>query len=416
MTLLIIGAGPAGLAAAEAASRDGAPVTIVDENLEAGGQIWRGGPASWQDRRARALWRALSTRAQVRWLHGTRVAAMAGARSLLLEGPLGPLRQDWDQLILCSGARELLLPFPGWTLPGVTGAGGLQALIKSGAPLAGKRVVVAGTGPLLLAAAHTIQQAGASVAALVEHQPRRALLGFLGQLARRHPAKLWQAAGLLRALAAVPMQHGAVVTGAVGQERLLGVTLSNGRVIDCDYLACGFGLVPNLELAGLFGLETAAGRVQVDAAQRSSEPAIWVAGEATGIGGVDKALAEGAIAGLAARGQALPAALLRARTRALAFATLLARSFPPPPLMREVCRPSTIVCRCEDVTAAELAPHRDWRSAKLQTRAGMGPCQGRICGAACQHLFGWEAPGLRQPVFPTQAATLALAASEDRDS
>ncbi len=162
-----------------------------------------------------------------------------------------------------------------------------------------------------------------------------------------------------------------------------------------------------LESAALLGCEVGGGKVLVDAQQRTSVAGVWAAGEATGIGGVDKALAEGRIAGLAASGQLPTRADERERARARDFAALLAHTFAPDAALASLCRPDTIVCRCEDVPAGALAPHADWRSAKLQTRAGMGPCQGRVCGAACQVLYGWDAAGIRPPVFPVSAATLA---------
>jgi NADPH-dependent 2,4-dienoyl-CoA reductase/sulfur reductase-like enzyme len=410
MNIVILGAGPAGLAAAHAASTHGASVTVVDDNHAPGGQIWRGGPQRWSDPRASALWNALLARPRVTFLHGARVVASAGPRSLLLETPDGARKLSWEAMILCSGARELLLPFPGWTLPGVVGAGAIQALAKGGMPLRGKRVVIAGTGPLLLAAADTVRRSGGIIAAIAEHRPTRELAGFFARLALSHQGKALQALRLFASLRGVPYLHDAAVTSAFGDARVRGATLFHrGRNVDiaCDFIACGFGLVPNAESAALFGCAMADGRIVVDDLQATSAPAVWAAGESTGIGGVDKALAEGRIAGLAVIGQAPSAKDLRARAKALAFAALLARSFAPADALRALCQPSTIVCRCEDVAAAQLLVHRDWRSAKLQTRAGMGPCQGRVCGAACQFMYGWEPPGLRQPVFPARAATLA---------
>jgi NADPH-dependent 2,4-dienoyl-CoA reductase/sulfur reductase-like enzyme len=410
MTLLVLGAGPAGLAAAEAASRHGMLVTLVDENAAPGGQIWRGGPKKWSDPRAQALWEALLGRSHVRIVPGARVLAHAGAQLLLLESESGPSHLRWTGAILCSGARELLLPFPGWTLPGVTGAGAIQALAKEGMPLAGKRVVVAGSGPLLLAAADTVRRQGGIVAAIAERQGTRALAPFFAQLALSHPAKAWQAAGLMARLRGAPYLHGTTVGAAHGEGRLRSVTLMRkGRAIDieCDFLACGFGLLPSLESAALFGCATEAGKVRVDACQATSVPLVWAAGESTGIGGVDKALAEGRIAGLAAAGREPDAGDIKAREKAYAFAALLERSFRLDPALRELCTPSTIVCRCEDVRSAQLAPFASWRAAKLQTRAGMGPCQGRVCGAACAFIYGWEPPEARGPVFPASAACLA---------
>jgi len=397
--LLVLGAGPAGLAAAEAASRDGQPVLLIDENHAPGGQVWRGAAAH-------ATEKALRERPHVRLLMGARLVGTAGPGALLLDTKDGARVQPWERLVLCSGARELLLPFPGWTLPGVTGAGGLQALIKGGVPIAGKRVVVAGTGPLLLAVADTVKKQGGQVVAIAEHRGRAELARFAGQLALRHRAKLWQAAHLLAGLRGVPYLAGATLSEARGDGRLASVVIDE-RELACDFLACGFGLLPSLESAHLLACATGDGKVLVDAQQKTSVAGVWAAGESTGIGGVDKALAEGRIAGLAASGKAPSRADERARSKALDFASLLARSFAPHASLKAACKPDTIVCRCEDVRARELAPHAEWRSAKLQTRAGMGACQGRVCGAACSFLYGWDAAGARPPVFPVSAATLA---------
>lgn len=416
MSIVILGAGPAGLAAAHAASSDGHAVTVVDDNPAPGGQIWRGGPARWRDPRAHALWEALRQRPHVRFIQGARVVAAAGPRTLLLDTADGPRLLPWQRIVLCSGARELLLPFPGWTLPGVMGAGAIQALAKGGMPLRGKRVVIAGSGPLLLAAADTVRRSGGKVVAIAEHQGTRALAGFFGRLLMGHPGKVWQSLQLAASLLGVPYKHGAVVSAAAGAQRLQSVTLrqrGREREIDCDFLACGFGLVPGVELGALFGCAISDGKIAVDSAQASSVKDVWAAGESTGIGGVDKALAEGRIAGLAAINVSAGAAELERRARSHAFAALLAQRFAPAAALRDLCSMSTIVCRCEDVAAAQLAEHGSWRSAKLQTRAGMGPCQGRVCGAACTFLFGWEAPGLRQPVFPASAACLASVAQNE---
>jgi NADPH-dependent 2,4-dienoyl-CoA reductase/sulfur reductase-like enzyme len=315
------------------------------------------------------------------------------------------------------GARELLLPFPGWTLPGVTGAGGMQALIKGGMAVAGKKVVVAGSGPLLLAVAKTVQDKGGDVIAIAERRSARELAGFGFRLALGHRAKLGQAAELLAALSPVPYLHGATVTAAQGEinaagdAQLKSVTLSHGgstQQLDCDFLACGYGLVPNLELARLLGLDIARGRVAADYWQRTSMPGVWAAGETTGFGGVDKALAEGHIAGMHATGQFCSEDDLRTRAKAQRFAVLLEKYFAPDAGLRDLSRPDTIVCRCEDVRVEQLEARTEWRTAKLLTRCGMGPCQGRVCGAACEFLYGWQQQGTRQPVFPAAASTLAM--------
>ncbi|MES3020966.1 MAG: FAD/NAD(P)-binding oxidoreductase [Pseudomonadota bacterium] len=397
MNILILGAGPAGLAAAQAALAHGAKVTLVDENHGPGGQIWRG--------TAR-----LDAHPKLTFIGGARVVSSAGGCTLLLETAGGARTLEWERLIVCAGARELLLPFPGWTLPGVTGAGGLQALVKGGMPVAGQRVVVAGSGPLLLAVAASVQAAGAKLVAIAEQRGTRELARFAGALARHHRAKLGQAAALAWRLRGVPYLRGATLVEATGDTRLRSVMLrhASGDIkLDCDFLAAGFGLVPNTELGALLGCATDAGRIRVDAGQRTSVDQVWAAGECTGIGGVDKSIAEGRIAGLCASGAAPKARETAARDRAHAFAQLLTHSFAPTNALRDMCRPTTIVCRCEDVSAARLAEHAEWRNAKLQTRVGMGACQGRICGSACEFLYGWQAPAAQHPIFPANAATLA---------
>ncbi|MFZ6756415.1 FAD-dependent oxidoreductase [Undibacterium sp. Ji50W] len=408
--VLIVGAGPAGLAAALAATAQAGMVTVIDENPAPGGQIWRGGSGQWRDSRAQALWDTLSQRANLRMVYGARIVARASEQEFLLETVDGAQKIRWQKLILCTGARELLLPFPGWTLPGVTGAGGLQALIKGGMPVNGKRVVIAGSGPLLLAVADTARRAGAKVIAIAEHRSTAELMRFLLTLLRQHRGKFLQAVKLFWHLKQIAYRHDARVIKANGEHQLSSVSLQHGsKILDlpCDFLACGFGLLPNLELGSLLACEFKDGSIQVDAQQASSQPAIWAAGEACGIGGVDKALAEGHIAGLAATGQAINAEALAMRDQARVFAALLNSSFATDEKWRHLCQPDTLVCRCEDVSAQQLALHGDWRSAKLMTRAGMGACQGRICGAACQFLFGWQAPDMRQPVFPVRVSTLA---------
>lgn len=407
--VLVIGAGPAGLAAADAVSSHGGRVMLIDDNPAPGGQIWRGGPGQWRDRRADALWHALQDRPEVEWLFRTRVVGTTGPGQVLLDLDGASRVVDWDRAIVCTGARELLLPFPGWTLPGVVGAGGMQALVKGGMPVRRRRVVVAGSGPLLLAAASTARRHDAELVALAEHRSTGDLARFAAQLALGHRPKLLQAAGLAARIGFHRYLRGATVIAAKGDTQLRSVILRHGgreQEIACDYLACGYGLVPALEVASMFGCDVTGGRVAVDGAQQAAAR-VWAAGESTGIGGVDKALAEGRIAGLSAMRMQPSVRDFEALRKAQSFAALVGKAFSPKPELAALCTPETIVCRCEDVTAARLALHDSWRAAKLQTRVGMGTCQGRVCGTACQFLYGWEAPGLRLPVFPASAAVLA---------
>lgn len=410
-SLLIIGAGPAGLSAAVVAAEAGLHVTLVDENPFPGGQIWRGGQQRWKDVRAKQMWQRLQALSNVRYLPSARVLAVVReTQTIVLEKAGRILHICWEKLILCSGARELYLPFPGWTLPGVTGAGGLQALIKAGADLRGKRVVIAGTGPLLLAVADTVRQQQGKVLLIAEHRNWRELMVFTWKLLVSHKGKFLQALALMWRLKGISYFPDSNVTEAIGEQTLRKVKLRQAGKeleLDCDYLACAYGLVANTELAVSLGCVVKDGFVQVDRLQQTSIPGIWAAGEATGIGGVEKALVEGRIAAYAVIGKTPDSEDLALHQNALDFAGLLRQCFSPKTTLRDLCKTETIVCRCEDIRANQLERHLDWRSAKLITRAGMGACQGRICGAACQFLYGWNAPDLRQPVFPAKAATLA---------
>ena len=253
--LLIVGAGPAGMAAAIAAAPSGMAITVVDDNIHPGGQIWRDGPGVQLPPLARQHRDALARHPHIRLLCGTRVVGLGGpaapgdAPALLLEDAERGWVQHCHRLILCNGARELLLPFPGWTLPGVTGAGGLQALIKGGLSVKGQRIVVAGTGPLLLAAADTARKAGAQVIRIAEQAPWQALAAFTLQLPR-WPAKALQASTLLNR----HWRTSSHVLQALGQGQLASVQMQRGtqqETLACDRLACGFGLVPNTQMGQL---------------------------------------------------------------------------------------------------------------------------------------------------------------------
>ena len=405
--LLIIGAGPAGMAAALAAAPSGASIVLIDDNPAPGGQIWRDGPNAQVPLAARRMREQLAGCANVRIHSGARVIAAPDPQTLLLEDAEHGWLLQWKKLILCTGARELLLPFPGWTLPGVTGAGGLQALIKSGLPVAGERIVVAGSGPLLLAAALSAHKAGAKVVRIAEQASLVAVLGFAARLVAS-PAKALQALTLIH-----PQYRTSTHVVAVrGQGRVESVQLQQGgnRVdIACDRLACGFGLVPNTQLGQLLGCSLTPSGLAVDTWQATSQAGVYAAGECTGVGGCERALVQGRIAGLAAVGdKAAAQKLWPERSRWEAFAQQLARSFALATQLKELPRADTLVCRCEDVAYAAIAACEDWTDAKLHTRCGMGACQGRVCGTALQFLRNWEQPVPRNPLAPARIGTLAV--------
>ncbi len=403
--LLIIGAGPAGMAAALAAAPSGARIVLLDDNPLPGGQIWRDGPQASLPNQARRLRERLEACHNIRRHGSTRVIACAGPKQLLVEDPDRGWLIGYDKLVLCTGARELLLPFPGWTLPGVTGVGGLQALIKGGLPVHGERLVIAGSGPLLLASAATAKHHGAQVLHIAEQASVAAVAGFAAQLPR-WPSKLLQSFALYD-------RHYRTRThllAALGNDRLEGVRLQQrGKIVElaCDRLACGFGLIPNTQLGQALGCDLDGQALAVDTWQATRRADHYAAGECTGFGGSELALVEGAIAGHAAVGEREAARQLWPRRRRWqGFAKALNRAFALDPQLKSLAQADTLVCRCEDVPYAALVGHTDWREAKLASRCGMGACQGRVCGGALQHLFDWQPPAPRPPFSPARIETL----------
>jgi len=416
--VLVVGAGPAGLAAAKAAASHGARVGVLDAQPRAGGQVWR---HDVRHAPARAARKAMSALDGVDWLVGHQVVA-TGQQRLLVEANGKPVSLDYGSLVLATGARELLLPFPGWTLPGVTGAGGLQSLVKQGWPIAGKRVVVAGSGPLLLAAAASLRRHGAQVLGIYEQASSQSIHAFARQLLR-WPGRAIQAAKLRAQLAGVPYHFGSWASVARGGDRLRTIELHGPhgtQTIACDHLAVGYGLVPNTELASLLGCALGGHgkhpQVRVDELMHTSVDQVYAAGEACGIGGLATARIEGRIAGLAATGiDAEARTLMTRRGHERRFAALLQQHFSLNPQLYQLATPETLICRCEDVPLSALDDFADAREAKLATRCGMGACQGRICGTALNELGRFPRESPRSPIFPARLATLASADSSHSD-
>ncbi|MFB7947802.1 NAD(P)/FAD-dependent oxidoreductase [Kitasatospora phosalacinea] len=430
--LAVIGAGPAGLAAADAAAGLGLRVALVDAGSRPGGQYYRHPAPGLGAARPEKLhhgWAAfarlrarLAASPLVDHLPGHHVwAAEAGVpgdgeRPWRLHATRGPGAGDRATVLaravlLATGAYERHLPFPGWTLPGVVTAGGAQAMLKSSLVLPGRRIVVSGSGPLLLAAASSLVSAGAKVPAIVEATSYLGYARGLPVLAG-NPAKLAEGASHGAALLrhGVRLRRSSAVVEAHGTDRVTAVTVArldarwkpvpgSERRIACDALAIGHGLVPQIELATELGARTVTGpdgaaALAVDTEQRTSVPGLWAAGETCGVGGADLALAEGVLAAHAVAGRPAPARETATRRRRRAFAALMAAAHAPGPDWTGWVTDDTDVCRCEEVPAGEIRAAveelgaGDARTVKLLTRAGMGWCQGRMCGPAVACLSG----------------------------
>ncbi len=428
----ILGAGPAGLAAAEAALSAGADVVVLDEGERIGGQYWRH-HEQLTDRRMQhqhARFARLGRVAEAATVHREasvwRVDTAHGIRVHALVGPADgsdreALTIDADALVIATGAHDRALPVPGWTLPGVITAGAAQALAKRDGAIVGERTVVAGSGPFLLPVADSIALAGGSVAEVVEAAGVAAIARGWGRapwqlagVAGKAGELAQYAGGLLRRR--TPFRFGQAVTRIHGQGHVEAVTVQHvdaqwrpvagtERTVTCDSVALGHGFTPRLEAAIQAGCDLSPERfVVVDDRQATSVASVFAAGEVTGIGGADTALAEGAVAGFAAAGGSLDdrriSGAVRARKRMHAFATRLATHAIGPGWTGWLDE-DTIICRCESVTRARLSEYAaaSSRAMRLATRAGLGACQGRTCGRTVETLIAADVDFDRRPVL-----------------
>jgi D-hydroxyproline dehydrogenase subunit alpha len=421
--LAVVGAGPAGLAAAAAAAEAGATVLLLDGGPRAGGQFWRHGttPANQRLYHGWSTFTRLRHRidsAGVTLLPRHHVQTVVPADSgwtltcLVGDDPSAAAESVTvraRRLVLATGAYDRQLPFPGWDLPGVMAAGGVQALLKSHGVPAGKRVVVAGTGPFLLPVAAGLLAGGARVPLVAEANSPTGLLryplavagsatklgealGYLGRLAR-HGTPYRRRHGVVRALGSDRLE-GVEIARLDGQGRVRPGTL---RIVRCDVLAVGWGFTPQLDLLRQVECATAVGAdgslaVAADTNGATSVAGIWAAGETTGVGGADLAVVEGEIAGRAATGVPVPQYLFDRRGALRRFADALHAAHPVPRYLTDDLPDEVPACRCEEVPARAVREAvlelnaTDARTVKLLTRAGMGWCQGRVCGFAVAAL------------------------------
>jgi thioredoxin reductase/bacterioferritin-associated ferredoxin len=444
--LLILGAGPAGMAAAVEARRLGLSVLLLDENGAPGGQVHRGvtagalaaGPGSKAAEEGRALARGLAEAgAEVR--HGATLWAIEEDGGVCWSEGGAAFRATPRRILLCPGATERPLPIPGWTLPGVMGVGAAQILLKTAGLVPEGRVWVAGQGPLLWLYAAQVAAKGGRLAGVIDLS-RRSAWGAAAlrlPLALTRPGYLRDGLEWMRAVrrAGIPVIRSRDIR-AIGSERITAVRF-DGREEPADLLLLHDGVVPNTQvtraLQGCAHEWDRGGRCWrpvLDAWGNTTVPGVMVAGDGGGIGGARVAALSGRIAALdAARAlgrlsaeqrDALAGPILQQREAELAPRPFLEALYPPLPLSE--LPDDTILCRCEEVRAGQVRQAarlgaQGPNQLKSFWRAGMGPCQGRVCGPAVHAVM---AEALGQPPedvsplrtrFPTKPVTVGELAS-----
>jgi NADPH-dependent 2,4-dienoyl-CoA reductase/sulfur reductase-like enzyme len=425
MTVVVVGAGPAGTRAAEVLVGAGLRPIVIDEAMDNGGRIYQRQPKGFR-RTARTLYGFEAQKAQA--VHATfdrlrplidfRPRTLAwnlrsGEIDTMCDGKAGTI--PFTQAILCTGAMDRVIPLPGWTLPGVFTLGGSQISLKAQGCAIGTRVAFLGTGPLLYLVAYQYARAGAKVVAVLDTTP-------FATKAKQALALIHGGATFAKGLYyiawlrthGIPIAEGVTPLAIDGEGRVETIRWRDAKGAECranvDAIALGWGLKPEAQLADLAGVPFAFDAIQhnwvprMDSAGRTPIEGIFLAGDGCGIRGADLAEAAGARAAWAAlEARGLPinhkeiARLDAALAAGAVFRAALERAFPFPATLAATIADRTILCRCEAITAGELraaareelatlAPSEVNR-AKALTRVGMGRCQGRVCGAAAAEVL-----------------------------
>ncbi|MYM57585.1 FAD-dependent oxidoreductase [Thalassovita mangrovi] len=427
--LVIVGGGPGGQAAARAAIRHGLRVTVLDEQARPGGQIFRQPFADGiypKDRfgakhaAAGRAGAALCAEPLIDWQGNRMVWGLTPGGEdgfeLFHSGPDGAAALKARRVLIAAGCHDMAVPFPGWTLSGVMGAGGIQAMLKGQGVAPGASILLGGSHPLMLVIAAQLLDFGVTPVGVVFSQSFGRIKEMLGAplVASRSLPVFAQGARAYLKLhrAGVPVHFGKVVVRAEGDDTLQQVRIApsdrldaTGETIACDAFGFCYGFTSSAELPRQIGVdpvwsETGGGWIiPHDARMQTSQPGLYVAGETAGIGGEPCAVAEGVLAGLTiaeSLGKSVSETeIARAQTQRRHrrdFATLLQRlADPGAALLQGLRDDDTAICRCESVkTGAFRALLRDnptihsADAAKLLARTGMGPCQGRFCHRAVQ--------------------------------
>jgi thioredoxin reductase/bacterioferritin-associated ferredoxin len=454
--VVVIGAGPAGLAAAATAAEAGLSTLLLDENAGPGGQVWRAitsTPVTERDRLGADYW-AGADHVQAMRSSGAEIIERATVWSLDRHLEVGvsvggvSFFVKARRVILATGALERPFPIPGWTLPGVMTAGAAQTMLKSSGLVPDGRTVIAGQGPLLWLLAAQILRLGGSIDRILDTTERRNYLAALPH-AFAFVTSPYFAKGLAmmkEVRAKVPVVSGVSELAAAGDGRLATVTyVAGGRreTIPAELLLLHQGVVPNVNLAMAAGIEHRWDDLQLcwspvlDRDGSTSVEGIAIAGDGAGIGGAGAAIVRGRIAARAAVEALAPAAAAKL-TPMSTFRASLAQAERGRAFLDTLFRPArqfripsgdTIVCRCEEVTAKDIldavaigatGPNQ----LKAYRRTGMGPCQGRLCGLTVTELMA-QARGkspqeigyyrLRAPVKPITLAELAAVPKTEAD-